>query len=104
LITLQAQALNQETRPRLTTKHTNLDYFRQLINERLTLNVPLKTDEYIEAAVKLFNDTIQTPLTEISFWRTSVQIIGILCGPFLQIQISVKAYYPFDQAVNICHF
>jgi hypothetical protein len=32
---------------------------RQLVNKRLTLNVSLKTEENIEAAVKFFKDTIQ---------------------------------------------
>jgi hypothetical protein len=59
LITLEAHALNQEKQPSLNNRHTNLDDFRQLINERLTLNVSLKTNEDIEAAVKFFNDTIQ---------------------------------------------
>jgi hypothetical protein len=36
-----------------------LDDFQHLVNEKLTLKVPLKTEENIEAAVKFFNDTIQ---------------------------------------------
>jgi hypothetical protein len=36
-----------------------LDDFGQLINERLTLSVSLKSEEDIGAAVKFFNDTIQ---------------------------------------------
>jgi hypothetical protein len=32
---------------------------KHLINERLTLNVSLKTEEDIVTAVKFFNDTIQ---------------------------------------------
>jgi hypothetical protein len=59
LITLEAHALNQKIQPSLNNRHTNWDDFRQLINERLTLNVSLKTEEDIEAAVKFFNDTIQ---------------------------------------------
>jgi hypothetical protein len=59
LITLAAYALNQEIQPMLNNRHTNWDDFRQRINERLTLNVSLKTEEDIEAAVKFFNDTIQ---------------------------------------------
>jgi hypothetical protein len=43
----------------LNNRHTNWDDFRQLINERLTLSVSLKTEEDIEAAVKFFNDTMQ---------------------------------------------
>jgi hypothetical protein len=33
---------------------TNWDHFRFLVNKRLTLEVPLKTEEDIEAAVKFF--------------------------------------------------
>jgi hypothetical protein len=40
-------------------RHTNYwDDFRHLINHRLTLNVSIKSEEDIEAAVKFFNDTI----------------------------------------------
>jgi hypothetical protein len=59
LITLEAHALNQEKQPSLNNRHTNWDDFRQRINERLTLNGSLKTEEDIEATVKFFNDTIQ---------------------------------------------
>jgi hypothetical protein len=52
LITLEIQSS-------LNNRHTNWDDFRQLIKERLTLNVSLKTEEDIEAAIKFFNDTIQ---------------------------------------------
>jgi hypothetical protein len=34
LITLKADALNQENEPTLRKKHTNWDYFRRLLNER----------------------------------------------------------------------
>jgi hypothetical protein len=59
LITLTAHALNQEKQPSLSNRHTNWDNFRHLINQRLTLNVSLKTEEDNEAGVKFFNDTIQ---------------------------------------------
>jgi hypothetical protein len=59
LIALEARALNQEIQPCLNNRHTNWDDFRQLINKRFTLNVSLKTEKDIEAAVKFFNDTIQ---------------------------------------------
>jgi hypothetical protein len=58
-ITLTALALNQEKQPSLSNIHTNWDDFRHLINQRLTLNDSLKTEQDIEAAVKFFNDTIQ---------------------------------------------
>jgi hypothetical protein len=59
LFTLKVHELNQEKQPSLSNRHTNLDDYRHLINERLTLNVSLKTEEVIEAAVKFVNDTIQ---------------------------------------------
>jgi hypothetical protein len=61
LITLKAHVLNQDKQPSLSNIHTNWDDFRRLINERLTLNVSLKTEKYIGAAVKFFNDIIQWP-------------------------------------------
>jgi hypothetical protein len=51
LITLTAHALNREKQPSLSNRHTNWD-FRHLTNERLTLNVFLKTERDTEAAVK----------------------------------------------------
>jgi hypothetical protein len=59
LIILTSHALNQEIQPSLSNRHTNLDDFRHLINQGLTLNVSLKIEEDIEAAVKFFNDTVQ---------------------------------------------
>jgi hypothetical protein len=55
LIILAAYALNQEKQASLSNTHTDWDYFRYLINKRLTLNVTLTTEEDIEAAVKFFN-------------------------------------------------
>jgi hypothetical protein len=57
LIKLTAHALNQEKQPSLSNRHKNWDYFRRLINK--TLNVSLKTEGYIEAAVQFFNYTIK---------------------------------------------
>jgi hypothetical protein len=51
--------LNQEKEPVLSNKHANLNDLRRLVSERLTLNIPLKTEEDIEAAAKFLNDTIQ---------------------------------------------
>jgi hypothetical protein len=59
LITLTLHAVNQEKQPSLSNRHTIWDDFRHLINQRLTFNVSLKSEEDIEAAVKFFNDTIQ---------------------------------------------
>jgi exonuclease III len=59
LVTLISHAMNQEKQPSLSNRRTNWDYFRHLINQRLSLNVPLKTEADIEAAVKSFNDIVQ---------------------------------------------
>jgi hypothetical protein len=58
---LTVPALNQEKETNLSNRHTNWEDFRHFINQRSTLNACLKTEEDIEAAVKLFNDTVQWP-------------------------------------------
>jgi hypothetical protein len=60
LITLTAYVLNQEKQPSLSNRHTNWDDFRHLINNRVTLNISLKTEEDIEAAVKFFSGQVGT--------------------------------------------
>jgi hypothetical protein len=52
LVTLRTNAKNREKQPHLSNRHTNWDDFRHLVNEKLTLTVPLQSDENIEAAVK----------------------------------------------------
>jgi hypothetical protein len=59
LITFTADAQNKKKQPSPSNKHTNVDDFRCLVNEKLTLNVSLKTEDDIVAAVKLFNDMIR---------------------------------------------
>jgi hypothetical protein len=59
LITLTSHALNQEKQTSLSNRRTNWDNFRHLINQRLTVNVSLRNEEDIKAAVKFFNDTLQ---------------------------------------------
>jgi hypothetical protein len=59
LVTLTSHAINQGKQPSLSNRRTNWDYFRHLANQRIILNVPLKADADIEAAVKSFKDTVQ---------------------------------------------
>jgi hypothetical protein len=58
-VTLTSQPIRSDPPPRLSNKHTNLDYFKHLINERLLLQIPLKATDDIEEAVKFFTDTVQ---------------------------------------------
>jgi hypothetical protein len=59
LVTLSSQALRREPSPSLCNWRTHFDEFTNLITELLTLHIPLKTVEDIEAAIQYFNDTIQ---------------------------------------------
>jgi hypothetical protein len=59
LITLTTNALSQENEPVLSNRHKNLNDFRHIVNERLPLNMSLKTENDIEAAAKFCNDTVQ---------------------------------------------
>jgi hypothetical protein len=58
LITLTADAQNKENEPILSNRLIKWHDFRSLVNDRLTLNIPLKAED-IEVATKFFNDTIQ---------------------------------------------
>jgi hypothetical protein len=71
LITLTADALNHENEPILSKRHTNWEGFRRLVNERLSLNIFLKTEDDIEVAAKFFNDAIQ-----LAVWNASQNIKG----------------------------
>jgi hypothetical protein len=59
LVTLSTQAILQVPQPRLCNRQTDWDVFRHLLNERLLLNVTLKTDSDIETAIKNFNGIIK---------------------------------------------
>jgi hypothetical protein len=48
LITLTSHVLNQGKKPSLSHRHTNLDDFRHLINQRLTLNVSPKPKKILK--------------------------------------------------------
>jgi hypothetical protein len=59
LITLTADALKQQKERSWRNRHTNLDDFRRIVDERLTWNISFKSAEDIEAAAQSCNDTIQ---------------------------------------------
>jgi hypothetical protein len=68
LVTLSTQAIPRVPLPRLCNRKAGWNTFRHLLIERLLLNVPLKTDSDIEAAIKNFNDIIQW-----SCWTTTLE-------------------------------
>jgi hypothetical protein len=51
IVILTTHALTPEVPPRLSNRRTKWDFFRLLITERLTLNIPIETTEDIEEAV-----------------------------------------------------
>jgi hypothetical protein len=59
LVTLSTKTIHRILQPRLCNRKTDWDAYRHLLNERLLLNVPLKTDSDTEAAIKNFNYIIQ---------------------------------------------
>jgi hypothetical protein len=59
LISLAHYPLPTETPPYLSNYLTDWDLFRHHISDRLPLHIPLKTPANTEAAVSLFNDTVQ---------------------------------------------
>jgi hypothetical protein len=59
LVSLSKQTFLRSPPPRLYNQRTNWEAFRDLINERLQLHAPLKTESDIGDAVKDCNNTIQ---------------------------------------------
>lgn len=59
LIELSTTILIRETPPKLGSKNTNWDIFREIIDEELKLNIPLKSRIDIENAVQNLNKIIQ---------------------------------------------
>jgi hypothetical protein len=72
----------REQQPCLSNRYTNWDDFRHLVNEKLTLKVSLKTEENIQAAAKIFNDTIQW-----AGWNATPEHTDILATLDCPIQI-----------------
>jgi hypothetical protein len=59
LVTLTSQPIRPYPLPSLSNRLTKWDYFKHLINQRLLLQIPLKTTDDIEEEVKFFTDTVQ---------------------------------------------
>ena len=59
LITMHANVIGQPTKPSLYSKRTDWNYFREILDNQLTLTVPLKTKIDIEEAVINITTAIQ---------------------------------------------
>lgn len=59
IATLSSSAITLDRPLRLSSRLTDWDVFRGLVNENLPLKISLKTPDEIENAVELFNNTIQ---------------------------------------------
>jgi hypothetical protein len=81
IVTLNSEIILTTKNPTLTNKYTNWQTFRHLLDERLNLNIPLKTAEDIDIAVENLSKNIQTaawqatPELKHSSKRTSCPII-----------------------------
>jgi hypothetical protein len=59
LVTLTSQPISPDPPPSLSNRLANWDYFKHPLNQRLLLQIPLKTTDDTEEAVKFFTDTVQ---------------------------------------------
>src|SRR5436190_1777997 len=69
ILTVSSSVVTRESPPTLCNKYTDWVRFRDILNESLTLNIPLKTEEDINNAVEIFNSAIQT-----SAWRSTPSV------------------------------
>jgi hypothetical protein len=89
---LTSQPIRPDPPASLSNKLTKWDYFKHLINERLLLQIPLKTTDGIEEAVKFFTDTV-----EWAGWKATPPLparTGInACPLIIQQQLANKNVY-----------
>ncbi len=64
LLLLSSEAIPKEKPPFLSNKNTNWDQFKKLFDEKINLNIPLKTGHDLEDAVNHFNTVIQNSAWE----------------------------------------
>lgn len=60
IATISSTIIYKEHSPTLSNKLTNWEKFRQIMNENISLKIPLKTPDDIDDAVEFLNSTIQT--------------------------------------------
>lgn len=66
IVTVSSSLLLKPKPPFLCNKHTNWNYFRELVNQNLNLRIPLKSPEDLDGAVEHLNKTIQN-----SAWKAT---------------------------------
>jgi hypothetical protein len=78
---------NQGKQPYLSNRYTNLDAFRYsyVVNGKLSLKVPFKTEENIEAAVTYFTDT-----NHWAGWNSTLEHTDLPITPDYPIPIKQK--------------
>lgn len=54
-----SENIKKTCRPKLHNKRTDWDHFREIIENRINLKIPLKTTNHIELAVEHFTKTVQ---------------------------------------------
>lgn len=59
IVTYSSKVLTRSLPPTLHSKRTNWEYFREIIQEKVQLNIPLKTDIDLFNAVEHLNQTLQ---------------------------------------------
>lgn len=60
IVTVYSQIIRKQKQPTLYSRKTNWDMFRHHLDERLTVNISLKTETQIEHAVENLTKSIQT--------------------------------------------
>lgn len=63
-LTLSENIVQKENNPVLVNKHTDWISFKQIHEEKMNLNIPLRTEEDLEKEVEKFNKDIQTTAWE----------------------------------------
>lgn len=58
IITASTRFVSKQLEPKLYTKHTNWGLFREIFDDKITLNIPLNNEENISVAIENFNAAV----------------------------------------------
>lgn len=89
IATVSGTIIEKEKPEKLFTNNTNWDHYKELINEKINLQIPLKTNEDIELAINQLNNVIQES-SRTSTPETPPQRLNQNCPIIIKQKIAEK--------------
>lgn len=89
IVTLSATVIKKEKPPTLCSKKTNWNLHKEILNEHLTCNIPLKIKEELEATIDNFNTLVQKASWESTPAKQDTEKV-LHCAPNIKVKFIEK--------------